>query len=170
MAANAYDALIIGAGPGGSTAATFLSRAGRRVLLEHGTTPLIANGVREAPLDRGNTMLEMMLGGQWSRFGAMRERVATLWGPVPSAELADPLVPVFLAHLPPDLEPGQLKDKGVQSLHFIHDDVHYLGTYHCLSTSTTPDWLVCIVLPEADAHYASPSEHHPIAPGGKERT
>jgi len=33
MAANAYDALIIGGGPGGSTAATFLARAGRRVLV-----------------------------------------------------------------------------------------------------------------------------------------
>ena len=29
----AYDALIIGGGPGGSTAATFLARAGRRVLV-----------------------------------------------------------------------------------------------------------------------------------------
>ena len=30
---NAYDALIIGGGPGGSTAATFLARAGKRVLV-----------------------------------------------------------------------------------------------------------------------------------------
>jgi flavin-dependent dehydrogenase len=28
-----YDAVIIGGGPGGSTTATFLARAGRRVLL-----------------------------------------------------------------------------------------------------------------------------------------
>ncbi len=33
MDANQYDALIIGGGPGGSTAATFLARAGQRVLL-----------------------------------------------------------------------------------------------------------------------------------------
>src|SRR5258706_2426814 len=33
MAADIYDALIIGGGPGGSTAATFLARAGRRVLV-----------------------------------------------------------------------------------------------------------------------------------------
>ncbi|MCI0748153.1 MAG: tryptophan 7-halogenase [Verrucomicrobia subdivision 3 bacterium] len=33
MRPSAYDALIIGGGPGGSTAATFLARAGRRVLV-----------------------------------------------------------------------------------------------------------------------------------------
>ena len=33
MAANLFDALIIGGGPGGSAAATYLARAGRRVLL-----------------------------------------------------------------------------------------------------------------------------------------
>jgi FADH2-dependent halogenase len=33
MSATQYDALIIGGGPGGSTAATFLARAGKRVLL-----------------------------------------------------------------------------------------------------------------------------------------
>ena len=33
MSATIYDAVIIGGGPGGSTAATFLARAGRRVLL-----------------------------------------------------------------------------------------------------------------------------------------
>lgn len=30
---TSYDALVIGGGPGGSSAATFLARAGRRVLL-----------------------------------------------------------------------------------------------------------------------------------------
>src|SRR5436189_6227329 len=33
MAEMTYDALVIGGGPGGSTAATLLARAGRRVLL-----------------------------------------------------------------------------------------------------------------------------------------
>src|SRR5262249_37281297 len=33
MAETFYDALIIGGGPGGSTAATFLARAGKRVLV-----------------------------------------------------------------------------------------------------------------------------------------
>src|SRR5438445_2465154 len=33
MAETIYDALIIGGGPGGSTAATFLARAGRHVLI-----------------------------------------------------------------------------------------------------------------------------------------
>src|SRR6266481_5492310 len=33
MATTTYDAIIIGGGPGGSAAATFLARAGKRVLL-----------------------------------------------------------------------------------------------------------------------------------------
>src|SRR5262245_36540755 len=33
MADNRYDAIVIGGGPGGSSAATFLARAGRRVLV-----------------------------------------------------------------------------------------------------------------------------------------
>src|SRR5215831_6722005 len=33
MAETIYDALIIGCGPGGSSAATFLARAGKRVLV-----------------------------------------------------------------------------------------------------------------------------------------
>src|SRR6476660_6860097 len=33
MASTLFDALVIGGGPGGSTAATFLARAGKRVLL-----------------------------------------------------------------------------------------------------------------------------------------
>src|SRR2546423_13432528 len=33
MVANVYDAIVIGGGPGGSTAATFLARAGKRVLM-----------------------------------------------------------------------------------------------------------------------------------------
>src|SRR5260221_11449290 len=33
MAGASYDAIVIGGGPGGSTAATFLARAGRRVLV-----------------------------------------------------------------------------------------------------------------------------------------
>ena len=33
MSGTDYDAIVIGGGPGGSTTATFLARAGRRVLL-----------------------------------------------------------------------------------------------------------------------------------------
>src|SRR4029450_7293060 len=33
MSAKAYDALVIGGGPGGSASATFLARAGKRVLV-----------------------------------------------------------------------------------------------------------------------------------------
>src|ERR1051325_11352231 len=33
VSSNPYDALVIGGGPGGSSAATFLARAGKRVLV-----------------------------------------------------------------------------------------------------------------------------------------
>src|SRR5215475_6659495 len=33
VADNSYDAIVIGGGPGGSSAATFLARAGKRVLV-----------------------------------------------------------------------------------------------------------------------------------------
>jgi len=75
-----------------------------------------------------------------------KERIQEL---VPAAESSDPLVPVFLGHLPPDFAPDQVKDQGVQSLHFIHEGVHYLGAYRRLSTDN-PNWLVCVVLPEAE--------------------
>ena len=50
-------------------------RAGRRVLLAHGTTPLIWNGARDVPLDRGNTVLEYMFGGRLDLAQKMTERI-----------------------------------------------------------------------------------------------
>jgi hypothetical protein len=52
-------------------------RAGRRVLLAHGTTPLIWNGVRDVPLDRGNTVLEYMFGGRLDLTQKMLDRLQT---------------------------------------------------------------------------------------------
>ena len=52
-------------------------RAGRRVLLAHGTTPLLWNGARDVPLDRGNTVLEYMFGGRLDLTSKMIERIQT---------------------------------------------------------------------------------------------
>ncbi|HLY36628.1 MAG TPA: hypothetical protein VKU61_01240, partial [Candidatus Binatia bacterium] len=52
-------------------------RAGRRVLLAHGTTPLIWNGSREVPLDRGNTILELLYGKRMDLTAKMTERFQT---------------------------------------------------------------------------------------------
>jgi adenylate cyclase len=67
---------------------------------------------------------------------------------VPAEEMADRRVAAFLREVPPGLEPSRLK--GTTRLGFEHDGVHYLGAYSCLSTKATPDWLICIVMPEGD--------------------
>jgi adenylate cyclase len=67
---------------------------------------------------------------------------------VPPDELADRRVAAFLSHLPPGVHPSDLK--GTTRLSFEHDGVRYIGSYHCLTTEDTPDWLVCVVLPEDD--------------------
>ena len=67
---------------------------------------------------------------------------------VPIDELADRRVPAFLAQIPPGLVPSTLR--GTIPVEFEQAGVRYLGAYFCLSTRTTPDWLVCIVMPEDD--------------------
>ncbi len=67
---------------------------------------------------------------------------------VPIDELADRRVPAFLRELPPDLDPARLR--GATRIEFDHDGVHYLGAYSCLSRVETPNWLICIVMPEDD--------------------
>ncbi len=49
-------------------------RAGRRVLLPHGTTPLLRAGIREAPLDRANSFLELRQ-AQVDALAGTRERI-----------------------------------------------------------------------------------------------
>ncbi len=51
-------------------------RAGRRVLLAHGTTPLIRNGVLEVPRDRANTMMEIVMARRPDLLAPMRARLA----------------------------------------------------------------------------------------------
>jgi hypothetical protein len=50
-------------------------RAGRRVLLGGGTTPLIRNGLLEPPRDRGNTMMEVAMAGRGDLLGPMQYRL-----------------------------------------------------------------------------------------------
>jgi adenylate cyclase len=66
----------------------------------------------------------------------------------PPDELADRRVAAFLARLPAGLVPSEAE--GTTHLTFDHDGVHYLGSYHCLTTRETPDWLVCVLMPEDD--------------------
>jgi len=67
---------------------------------------------------------------------------------VPSEELSDLLVGTFLDQLPPGLNPSALQ--GTTPLQFRHDGIPYLGSYHCLTSRETPNWLIGIILPEAD--------------------
>src|SRR5262249_23278217 len=67
---------------------------------------------------------------------------------VPTDCLADRRACAFLRQLPPGTTPHGLEETG--RVRFVHDGVTYLGSYHCLSTPQTPEWLVCILLPEAE--------------------
>ena len=67
---------------------------------------------------------------------------------VPVEELADPRVTAFLAHLSSDFQPTQLEE--MVPIRFTASGVNYLGSYHCLTTSETPDWLICTLVPEPE--------------------
>ena len=78
---------------------------------------------------------------------------------VQAEEVNDPLVRAFLRELHrqhPDLVPTNLRTKYTEAelqqlarVRFTHDGVPYRGTYRCLSTQQTPDWLICIIVPES---------------------
>jgi adenylate cyclase len=67
---------------------------------------------------------------------------------IPTEELNDPRLAPFLKEVPADVNPSTLQ--GVKRISFTHDGVRYLGSYRCLSTKETPDWLICIVVPEEE--------------------
>ena len=67
---------------------------------------------------------------------------------VPIEELSDPHIAAFLRQMPPDLIPSSVHD--MVRIDFSQDGIHYLGGYRCLSTEDTPNWLICILMPEDD--------------------
>jgi adenylate cyclase len=67
---------------------------------------------------------------------------------VPAEELADGRLPAFLRQIPANVNPTHLK--GTERFGFDHEGVRYLGAYSCLSSPDTPDWLICILVPEDD--------------------
>jgi adenylate cyclase len=73
---------------------------------------------------------------------------------VPPENLADPRVQAFLRELPRHYGDARAKEK--ERLHFVHDDVHYLGYYRVLSgkdaeeATHKPAWIICVILPEEE--------------------
>jgi adenylate cyclase len=69
---------------------------------------------------------------------------------VPIDELIDRRVSAFVAkaRFPEKFTPSRLE--GTKSIEFDYKGVRYFGAYSCLSTPVTPDWLICIVMPEDD--------------------
>ena len=77
---------------------------------------------------------------------------------VDAEDISDGRVSSFLTavkQLHPGLIPTDLKNKSeremrkLAQIRFVHEGVPYRGTYRCLSTDVTPDWLICIVVPES---------------------
>ena len=66
----------------------------------------------------------------------------------PPDELADHRVAAFLRRLPAGLRPAEAN--GATHLTFACGGVRYLGSYHCLTARDTPNWLVCVLMPEDD--------------------
>lgn len=66
---------------------------------------------------------------------------------VPTAEISDARVRAFMAQLPPTIDHDNVAFIPVE---FTHDGVGYVGGYQYLKGSATPDWLICIVMPESD--------------------
>jgi adenylate cyclase len=67
---------------------------------------------------------------------------------VPVEELADSRVADFLAQVPPGLQPAELD--GAVPVRCSSGGINYLGSFHCLTTRETPDWLICTLLPERE--------------------
>jgi adenylate cyclase len=69
---------------------------------------------------------------------------------VPIADFADQRVAAFLREcdFPAGFHPRDLE--GIKRVAFKHDGRSYFAGYHCLSTKVTPDWLICILIPEED--------------------
>ena len=116
--------------------------------------------LKDLPVGKGGYafVVEFRADGDAPRHCSPRSRHSS--APVPNAgeegvreltppdELADQRVAAFLGRLPAGLRPAEAE--GATHLTFEHGGVRYLGSYHCLTTRETPDWLVCVLMPEDD--------------------
>jgi adenylate cyclase len=78
----------------------------------------------------------------------LRASKANIQELVPMEELSDPCIGAFLSQVPANLKPVDIKD--MATIHFTQDGTQFLGGYRCLSTDETPNWLICILMPEDD--------------------
>jgi adenylate cyclase len=78
---------------------------------------------------------------RWGKATGVRELVAP-------QDLTDKTVPAFLDQLPAGFHPSQLK--GIERFVFEHDGRRFLAAYHCLKSKETPDWLICVLVPERE--------------------
>jgi adenylate cyclase len=68
----------------------------------------------------------------------------------PAEAIDDPHVAAFLDQLPAGFHPSDLGDERMVPITFAEGKERYLGSYRCLSTRETPDWLICVLIPESD--------------------
>ena len=67
---------------------------------------------------------------------------------VPIEDLADARLKAFLESIPTKLLPAELE--GLHEVRFAVEGEKYFGVYSRLSTDETPDWVIGIVIPQAD--------------------
>ena len=99
------------------------------------------DGTRQVIAHKDPNILTRSAQAETNRRGPTREFV-------PTAELADHLAAAFLREVPERLDPSALR--GTRRIDYECEGVRYLGAYSCLSMTDTPDWLICILMPEGD--------------------
>jgi adenylate cyclase len=148
--------------PGVSCATPFHAADGslRGVLTSSFDLAELCGFLKDLPVGKGGYAFVVEFRADGTRRVIAHPDPAVLLRPVPNAseegvreltppdQLADRRVAAFLARLPAGLVPAEAE--GTTHLTFDHDGVHYLGSYHCLTTRETPDWLVCVLMPEDD--------------------
>jgi adenylate cyclase len=67
---------------------------------------------------------------------------------VPVSEISDPRIRAFMAQLPPVIQRGD--ETTFMPIRFGLGDNHYVGGYQYLRGTDTPEWLICILMPERE--------------------